>query len=92
MTRKLSVSAAGGYTIIRKDRNRDQSGELASTVAQNVRYKTVDIPPPHIADSYLEVKGISVNNENTDTTLLNIYIPPINSIGTEYRPNNSHLL
>ena len=43
-------------------------------------------------NEFLEVIFISVKAEDTDIEITKVYIPPVNSITTNYHPNISRLL
>ena len=77
---------------MKKDRERDNGGGLAFTLERNLKYKVTNTPTPPNPDNILEVMSISIETEEAEIEITNVYNPPVNSIGTHYHPSITHLL
>ncbi len=73
------------FTLVRKDRTSDKGGGLATYIHKSLLFmKLPDIP----TDGHTETLGVKVG----DTNILNVYIPPVTSCVTGFKPNIPALL
>ena len=84
LLRECPITSAGIYNIVRKDRERNNGGGLASILERTVKYKMTNTPAFLNPDVFLKVMFIMVKTEDTDINITNVYIPPVNIIGTYY--------
>ncbi|GAB0099134.1 hypothetical protein DMENIID0001_149740 [Sergentomyia squamirostris] len=80
------------FTILRCDRERDRGGGLAFVIDPSVLFRPVSLPCARGTDPYLEQQAIAVKLDNTEITLINVYIPPASSCEPGYKPSIEHLL
>ncbi len=73
------------FTLIRKDRTSDKGGGLATYVHKSLMFMNLPDTPP---DGHTETLGVKVG----DTNILNVYIPPVTSCTTGFKPNIPALL
>ena len=85
---KSRLCRCPGFTIIRKDRERDRSGGLAFLVRDTVQFRSLDIPP---SPTTLEQQAIAIQSGDGELAIVNIYIPPVSSSTTGYVPSLNHL-
>ena len=85
---KSRLCRCPGFTIIRKDRERDRSGGLAFLVRDTVQFRSLDIPP---SPTTLEQQAIAIQSGDGELAIVNIYIPPVSSSPTGYVPSLNHL-
>ena len=90
LTNRSPLASCACFNIIRTDRGRDSGGGLAFVVHKSVQYQKLSLPSAN--DPYLETQGIAVRSGDTIIEILNVYIPPVASCESGYRPSIQHLL
>lgn len=85
-------SSCHGYNIVRCDRQHRGGGSLAFIIRDDVVYRPVQPPPAPTPDQHLECMSIALKIDDAELRITNVYIPPVNSIGANYRPSIAHLL
>ena len=86
LTSNSSLQSCNGYNVLRKDRTRSNGAGIAFIIHNTVQYRalSLDLNP---RDEYLEVQGISVRSGEAELELYNVYIPPVASCPSGYRPD-----
>ena len=75
------LSDTSNYTLVRRDRKKDEGGGLAFLVHKDILFQTLPPPPD---DPHIEYLAIKVDN----LTIVNLYIPPASSCDTPgYNPS-----
>ena len=64
-----------GYTVIRKDRERDRGGGLAFLVRDTLQFRLFDVPPS--PNPTQEQQAIAVKSGDGELKIINVYIPPV---------------
>ncbi|XP_046802955.1 uncharacterized protein LOC124418958 [Lucilia cuprina] len=91
LTSNSSLHSCNGYNVLRKDRTRSNGGGIAFIIHNTVQYRALSLDL-NARDQYLEVQGIAVRSGETDLELYNVYIPPVASCPSGYRPDIRTLL
>ena len=97
LKKKSKSPVIPGYSVIRKDRPRDDGGGgLLMLVKENIEYEVLDTSqiesvPSQVHQWPLELLGIKVKLNNSQLDVFNVYIPPV-SRDRNYRPSLTPLL
>ena len=92
LTIKSHMRATPNYTLVRKDREKDKGGGLAFLVHNLVPFQKVSSPANLKNDQHIEELTISINGNNTQLMIRNIYIPPSSSCSSNYRAPSYNIL
>ena len=94
-SKKLTLNAMSrlprcpAFTIIRKDRKRNNGGGLAFLVRDTLQFRVFDVPPS--PNPTQEQQAIAVKSGDGELKIINVYIPPVSSSPTAFIPSLSHL-
>ncbi|KAM7361982.1 LOW QUALITY PROTEIN: uncharacterized protein ACRADG_012848 [Cochliomyia hominivorax] len=91
LTTNSSLHCCNGYNVLRKDRTRSNGGGIAFIIHNTVQYRALSLDLTS-RDQYLEIQGIAVRSGDVDLELYNVYIPPVASCRTGYRPDIRSIL
>ncbi|KAM7356297.1 uncharacterized protein ACRADG_002101 [Cochliomyia hominivorax] len=91
LTTNSSLHCCIGYNVLRKDRTRSNGGGIAFIIHNTVQYRALSLDLTS-RDQYLEIQGIAVRSGDVDLELYNVYIPPVASCPTGYRPDIRSIL
>ena len=97
LRKKSKTPAIHGYSVIRKDRPRnDGVGGLLTLVEESIQYEVLDTSqieeaPDQVHQWPFELLGIRVKLNNNPLNVFNLYIPPV-SRDRGYRPSLTPLL
>lgn len=82
---KTTSPSIPNYTIVRKDRKSDKGGGLATYVHKSLIFSKL---PDNPSDGHTETLGVKIG----DTNINNVYIPPVTSCTTGFKPDIQSLL
>ena len=76
-----------GFTIIRCDRpgNRGKGGGLAFVIHDSVCFRAADLRPLPVRYIHLEQPGVTLCSGESETTVVNIYSPPVSSYSMKHQ-------
>jgi hypothetical protein len=81
-----------GFSVLRRDRERDKGGGLAIIVSNNIRYEMLDAPQGPTPDDTTELQIIGIPTHAGNIQLVNMYIPPSSCCEPGYKPTIAHVL
>ncbi|KAM7361935.1 uncharacterized protein ACRADG_012793 [Cochliomyia hominivorax] len=91
LTTNSSLHCCNGYNVLRKDRTRRNGGGIAFIIHNAVQYRALSLDLTY-RDQYLEIQAISIRSRDVDLELYNVYIQPVASCPTGYRPDIRSIL
>ena len=87
LTAKSNLKCDPDFTLIRKDRMKNKGGGVAFLVHYSLQYRNLDCT---VSDEHTEAQGIAIK-EDEEVHLYNVYIPPVSSCSSGFRPQLDEL-
>ena len=92
LTEKLRSPNIQNYTLVRQDRRQCSGGGLLFVIHNPVSFTHKPLSTMSKNDPHLEERTISIDMDNTELLITNVYTPPPSSCNGRYSPLIDHLL
>ena len=88
LTAKSNLKCDPDFKLIRKDRMKNKGGGVAFLVHHSLQYRNLDCT---VSDEHTEAQGIAAIKGDEKVHLYNVYIPPVSSCSSGFRPQLDEL-